>query len=86
MFNLQNDIVKQILQQLSEIYPGALDDNEKLFVSKSLERKVVIQHLSYCIEKSWIAAVPGARNPDMSPKEYLGIKITAPGLDYLSTL
>lgn len=79
---INNALIKSILEKLNEVYPEHIEYDRNILPEHEDRREIKI-HIAYCKDKGWITlrevTARGAHG-------YMFIKITAEGIDYLSTL
>lgn len=81
MFLPDQKTIRQILEELSDIYPGRTTSRELLLDND--DRKDVVRHLAYCNEEGLIEAKEGQKDDCHAPVELIFLKITSAGLNEL---
>ncbi len=78
---INNALIKSILEKLNEVYPDHIEYDRNILPEHE-DRQEIKRHIAYCEGKGWITfrEVTARKVHD-----YMFIKITAEGIDYLST-
>ena len=75
-------LIKSILEKLNAVYPDHIEYNRDI-LPEHKDRQEIKRHIAYCEGKGWITF------REVTAKvvhDYMFIRITAEGIDYLSTL
>lgn len=74
-------LIKSILEKLNEVYPEHIEYDRNILPEHE-DRQEIKRHIAYCEGKGWLTFKEVTAR---DVHEYWNIKITAEGIDYLST-
>ena len=75
-------LIKSILEKLNEVYPNHIEYDRNILPEHG-DRQEIKRNIAYCEGKRWITF---KEVKAQKVHDYMFIKITAEGIDYLSTL